>query len=589
MKYRPEIDGLRAIAVIIVILFHAGFKSFSGGFVGVDVFFVISGYLITTIIVIEKERGDFSFICFYERRIRRIFPPLFLVLFVSLVSAWFWLLPSEMKDFSQSLTAVSYFSSNIFFRRTSGYWDISNELKPLIHTWSLSVEEQFYLFFPLFITLLGKYHKKWLWFSITTIFTVSLLYAHWGAYNNPTPTFYLLPARIWELLIGAGIALYFLHQKNTLQSIFSNNLLNELLSLCGLFMIAFAVYAFDEETPFPSFYALIPTIGTGLIISFSATQTIVGRMLSSKPLVSIGLISYSAYLWHQPLFAFARYLSIIKLSEGIFILLILLTLLIAYISWRYIENPFRSKNRFSKKFIFTFALTGSLAFAIVGLIGKQNNGFTDRFTNEQKNILAFAQYDRKDMFREGICFLTVEQKSKDFKRVCSYLGSDENSFFIWGDSHAAALSYGLREISPAVTQITASGCPPLIGYTSTRRPYCEEINEFALKRIKKLKPKYLLLHANWSEPLDKIEPSLEEVLSTTLLRIKENSPETEIIIIGGVPKWKPTLPNILVRFKIQLADEAFIYSNSYDEIQDTDNTLNIFAKENEVKFISLLD
>lgn len=589
MKYRPEIDGLRAIAVIVVILFHAGFKSFSGGFIGVDIFFVISGYLITTIILTEKEGGDFSFIRFYERRARRILPPLFFVLFVSWVCAWLWLLPAEMTDFSRSLSAVSYFSSNIFFRKTSGYWDISNELKPLIHTWSLSVEEQFYLLFPLLITALWKYPKKWVWISLTTIFAVSLMYAQWGAYNDPIPTFYLLPARIWELLIGAGISLYFLYKKNSLQPGFSNNLLNEIMSLCGLLLIAYAVYAFDEETPFPSFYALIPTIGTGLIIFFTSPQTIAGRILSSKPFVSIGLISYSAYLWHQPLFAFARYLSVIKLSENTFILLTLLALLIAYISWRYIENPFRKKDGISRKFIFSFALTGSLAFIIVGTLGKQNNGFMDRFTDEQKRILAFAQYDRKDMFREKTCFLTVEQKSKDFKKDCSYLGADENSIFIWGDSHAAALSYGFREIHSAVTQITASGCPPLIGYTSTRRPYCEDINNFALKRIKKLKPKYLLLHANWSEPLDKIEPGLEEVLSNTILLIKQNSPETEIIIIGGVPKWKPTLPNVLVRSKIRLTDEAFVYSNVYDEIQGTDETINDFAKENNVKFISLLD
>jgi hypothetical protein len=221
--------------------------------------------------------------------------------------------------------------------------------------------------------------------------------------------------------------------------------------------------------------------------------------------------------------------------------------------------------------------------------GKQNSGFIDRFTDDQKSILAFAQYDRKSMFREETCFLTFEQKAKDFKKECSYLGPDENSFFIWGDSHAAALSYGFREIHPAVTQITASGCPPLIGYTSTRRPYCEDINDFALKRIKKLKPKYLLLHANWSEPLDKIEPGLEEVLSTTILLVKENSPETEIIIIGGVPKWKPTLPNILVRSKIQLTDEAFVYSNAYAEIQGADNTIKNFANENNIQFISLLD
>ena len=191
MKYRKEIDGLRAVAVIPVILFHAGFPAFSGGFVGVDVFFVISGYLITTIILAEIERGTFSLVNFYERRIRRILPALFLVMFVCLPFAWLWLLPPEMKGFSQSLIAVSTFSSNILFWKTSDYWDTAGELIPLLHTWSLAVEEQYYVVFPLFLMLMWRFRKRWILSSFVVVAATSLLLAQWGAYQHPTATFYL--------------------------------------------------------------------------------------------------------------------------------------------------------------------------------------------------------------------------------------------------------------------------------------------------------------------------------------------------------------------------------------------------------------
>jgi peptidoglycan/LPS O-acetylase OafA/YrhL len=208
MIYRKEIDGLRALAVLPVILFHAGFELFSGGFIGVDVFFVISGYLITTIILAELEQGKFSLINFYERRARRILPALFLVMFVCIPFAWFWLLPSDMKDFSQSLVAVSFFASNILFWRESGYFDAAAELKPLLHTWSLAVEEQYYVLFPLFLMLFWKLGKRWILLTLGLAFLASLALAQWAAYAKPSAAFYLLPTRGWELLIGAFTAFY---------------------------------------------------------------------------------------------------------------------------------------------------------------------------------------------------------------------------------------------------------------------------------------------------------------------------------------------------------------------------------------------
>ena len=383
MKYRAEIDGLRAIAVVPIILFHAGFEYFSGGFVGVDVFFVISGYLITTIILSEKEQGTFSLVNFYERRFRRILPALFMVMLVSLIFSLLWLMPSYMEDFSQSLMAVSTFSSNILFWRESGYWEISNELKPLLHTWSLAVEEQYYVLYPLFLMLIWHFRKCWILGSFIVIAAISLATAQWGAYNKPIPTFYLLPTRGWELAIGAGIAYYFLYRKQTVRTLLSHKSVNEALGLLGLLMISYAVYVFDKGTPFPSLYALVPTVGTGLIILFSSSQTMVGRLLSIKPLVAVGLISYGAYLWHWPLLVFARHLSITEPSELTFAILALLSFPLAYLSWRYIEKPFRTKSIFSRKTIFTLSFIGSVIFITVGLAGHFSNGFEDFWLSRQ--------------------------------------------------------------------------------------------------------------------------------------------------------------------------------------------------------------
>ena len=260
MKYRAEIDGLRALAVLPVILFHAGFEWFSGGFVGVDVFFVISGYLITTIIISEMAEGKFSIINFYERRARRILPALFFVMAACLPFAWLWLTPSDLKDFGQSLVAVSTFSSNILFWLESGYFASAAEFKPLLHTWSLAVEEQYYILFPIFIMLTWRLGIKWLLILLSIIFFISLGAAQWGAYNRPSASFYLLPMRGWELLVGVFAAFYLNYNKHL-----ESQTLNQILSLIGFGMIAYSIIAFDETTPFPSLYALIPTIGTSLL------------------------------------------------------------------------------------------------------------------------------------------------------------------------------------------------------------------------------------------------------------------------------------------------------------------------------------
>lgn len=348
MRYRAEVDGLRALAVIPVILFHAGFNSFSGGFVGVDVFFVISGYLITSIILTELESNKFSILNFYERRARRILPVLFFVMLVCIPFAWLWLMPLDLKDFFQSIIAVATFSSNILFWLESDYFDTAAELKPLLHTWSLAVEEQYYIFFPLFLMFLWGQGKRVIISALLVIFLLSLSLAQWAAFNAPTANFYLLPTRGWELLIGVFAAFY-LNQQTAKWMLPK---LNNLLSSLGLLLIFISVFIFDSSIPFPSVYALVPTIGTVLIIVFAQEGTWVQRFLSNKLFVGVGLISYSAYLWHQPIFAFVKYRSFTEPSHGLMLLLCIAVVLLSYLSWRFVEIPFRNKQAYSRRFIF---------------------------------------------------------------------------------------------------------------------------------------------------------------------------------------------------------------------------------------------
>lgn len=394
MKYRPEIDGLRAIAIIPVILFHAGFKTFSGGYTGVDVFFVISGFLITSIIYAELDQKSFSLINFYERRSRRILPLLFFVLLTTIPLAWISLFQVDMVDYFESLISTSLFYSNFLFAFEANYFDASVELKPLLHTWSLAVEEQYYIVFPLFMILLWKFNLKKRLLTLLLVFGVlSFICAEWASFNYPEYNFYLLPSRAWELAIGAILAIAI--KKSLLTKFQENSFISTTLSLLGFILILLGFFLINEDTRFPSSYGIFPTVGSALVIGFANSKNLIGKLLSLKVLVFIGLISYSAYLWHHPIFAFFKHLSS---SEATFIQKIILATLIiplSYLSWKYVENPFRNKKKFNRKFIFIFSIIGSLFFIVSGLIGVHNKGFPDRNINSKLEYLSYNPDNRE--------------------------------------------------------------------------------------------------------------------------------------------------------------------------------------------------
>jgi peptidoglycan/LPS O-acetylase OafA/YrhL len=436
MKYRPEIDGLRAIAVIPVILFHAGFSSFRGGFLGVDIFFVISGYLITSLVHADLSEGEFSLLKFYERRARRILPALFCVALACVPFAWALLLPRDLIGFSRSLVAVPPFASNILFWYESGYFDTSAELKPLLHTWSLAVEEQYYILFPLLMLSIWKFGRRWIIRILAILFVISLSLAQWWSYSYPEASFYLLPTRAWELLVGVFASFYF----NTKETSKIGGSASNVLSLLGLIVIAGSVLAYTEETPHPTVYALAPTLGTLLIILFASEGTIVNLVLRNPFVAGLGLLSYSLYLWHFPVFAFFKYSSLLQPSQLEMSLLAILCVPIAYISWRFVEQPFRDRNIVSRKFLFFTSVACGLILVVTGLCFLMSDGAVRRRDAEVQRAIS-VQDGWRD--QSSCIFKGITDPSNINRCIASF--PDEKFVFLIGDSHADAISKMLRD------------------------------------------------------------------------------------------------------------------------------------------------
>ena len=447
MKYRAEIDGLRAVAVIPVILFHADIEFFSGGFVGVDVFFAISGYLITSIILEDIKKKNFSFANFYERRARRILPALYFVILVSIPFAWFLIYPYQMIDFSNSLIAVLLFVSNILFWQETGYFESASDEKPLLHTWSLAVEEQFYLVFPIFLILIFKFSKNRAFWIIIITASISLILSEWGWRNTPSANFYLTPTRIWEILVGSISA--FIVQKIGVQK-------NNLFSIIGFFLIISSIFIFNDQTPFPSLYTLFPVLGSVLLVIYANKDTLVGHLLSNKILVGIGLISYSAYLLHQPIFAFVKIKMINEPSPHLMIFLSFVSIIIAKLSWKFIEKPFRDKNIIQTRSFIIFLALGFFIILSVGLIGNLSDGLKFRYTGDAKILIDSV----KSNPLRSKCHLG-QQISELNKQPCEYFEGDVK-IAVFGNSHGAELAYALASILKkdkiSVQHNTMTGC-----------------------------------------------------------------------------------------------------------------------------------
>ncbi|NCG02832.1 MAG: acyltransferase family protein, partial [Actinomycetales bacterium] len=370
MIYRPEIDGLRALAVLPVLLFHARTPGFHGGFILVAVFFVISGYLITAIILQDLNKGAFSLGQFYERRARRILPALYFVILCSIPMVWIVAMPSQLKDFSQSLVAISAIAANIFFYLKVGYFEPATELNPLLHVWSLAVEEQFYFIFPIFLILSFRWLRQGIVPLILLLSIASFMIAQSLLATDPSQSFFLPFGRAWELMIGA--LLNFLPKRTK-----SWKLGWEIGATLGLSMIVGSIFILNETHPFPGLLALPPTFGTALVIYCTSSSFGIGKLLANRLAVGIGLVSYSTYLWHQPLFAIARIHVLGDPPLFVFLILSLLSIGLAYLTWRYIERPFRNKKVIPRKTLVIACIAAIAPVVALGISGHMTDGFKE--------------------------------------------------------------------------------------------------------------------------------------------------------------------------------------------------------------------
>ncbi len=442
--YRPEIDGLRGIAVFSVILYHSNFTLFGhtlfqGGFIGVDIFFVISGYLITTLILKEiYKTNQFSFKYFYERRIRRILPVLLLVTIVTSIISYFILLPSSLIDFGKSVLSIISFISNFYFWLTEGkYGADSALLKPSLHTWSLSIEEQFYILFPIFLITTIKFFEKYLLAVLFLCFLISLFLSEYFSRFHPSFNFYMILSRSFEFIIGSLLSYFELNNKNNgwrkgqrdkAVEVGSNrksySILNQICITLGIILIFYSLLFYNFNKVFhPSFTTLIPLIGVSLIIWFSKKRELITEILSSKILVFFGLISYSLYLWHYPIFAYLRYLDVFNNSVWIKLLAIVLTIILSILSYYFIEKPFRNKNIISTKTLLVYSLICVIFLLVWSCYILKTEGIKSRFSN---------------IFTEPIKYNENEIK-------LNRTGTKLNNVLLIGDSHARVIQYHLNK------------------------------------------------------------------------------------------------------------------------------------------------
>lgn len=483
MKYRPDIDGLRALAVLSVVFFHASIPPFSGGFVGVDFFFVISGFLISSIILKDIEKDQFKYKIFWEKRIRRIFPAALACLFLTSISTLFILSPTDLVAFGKSLFSNGFFSSNIYFWKSSNYFNEVTEFFPLLHTWSLSIEEQFYLFLPMSLIFLRTAFKNSWNKAFGILVLISFGLCVWGTEVRPVAAFYLLPTRAWELGFGSLLAFYL--RKNSPPS----GKTSEALGLIGLGLLLYSVFSFDKETVFPGVNALVPVLGSVFIIL--SEKSFVNKILGTRVFVGIGKISYSLYLWHWVCLVTIRNIFIIPPTLTENVIAIFVSLGISVISYFYVEQPFRNNTSYwNRSKILGLFTVSSLFYLLFGIGIWMGDGFPKRFGGE------FVDYKLSSPIfqHQEICQTSVGV-------ICKTEGFQEGrkEVFVWGDSHGQAVVGSIFEATKGLgvnlSFSIKNGCPPLIEAwpLGMEHRLCLEHNQKVLKYIKEKKPLVLIV------------------------------------------------------------------------------------------------
>ena len=527
-RYRPDIDGLRAIAVMLVVNFHAFPEAMPGGFIGVDIFFVISGFLITGIIARELDQQRFSLVGFYNRRIRRIFPALIVVLAATLVLGWLWMLPAAYAQLSADVFASAAFFSNIALLLQSGYFDIESGKKPLLHLWSLGIEEQFYLCWPLILILAARLRLSIL-AAAAGIALASFVLNVALIGSNPVATFYLPFTRAWELLAGGALACGWSRISQTAGA-------SNWRASAGLLLIAAAAAVLDTHRAFPGWWALLPVAGSVLLLSAPAAWGC-RHVLASRPLVWIGLISYPLYLWHWPLLVFFGIVKFGPLTLNERELILLASTLLAGLIYWLVELPFR----FGRPSALRIAglCAGMVLIAAAGGVVFAGHGFDSRLPPEIREMADVRTDPSK--WRVHECLLDLDREMS-FADSC--VDRDRRPLLlIWGDSTAGALMPGFRKAQEThdfgMAQFTSSSCIPALNADIANTPNCRAINDKVLSLAGKIRPDIVLLHGTWEQHLDNVAETVVALKKATSARI---------VVLGAVPAWRRGLPSEVLRY-----------------------------------------
>lgn len=595
--YRPEIDGLRAMAIVPVVLHHSGIGAISGGYVGVDIFFVISGYLITTILIESLRKGQLSIAGFYERRARRILPAFFAVSVASAGFAWAFLPPQSIKSFGASLMSSAAFVSNHYFMGSFNYFAPDAEEAPLIHTWSLSVEEQFYLVLPCLLMLIWRVGPRWLPLGLTTALIASVMLCRWGwrLGLHPGELFYILPARASELLVGSLLAST-RHSANRFLRIdprYSENV-RWILGYCGIAMIMAATIGFGKAESFPGPAGLVASAGAALVIAFGRSQDGVGRWLAASPLTSIGLISFSLYLWHQPILAFSR--ALIGEIEGAWELagILTFTFALAFLTWRFVEEPFRhteaSRAMVLGASVGSLIFLGCLGFLFYSSIGHEA-AMTLRYSKVELDVLKNLEYPKHIQQAGKECFQDPREGIDQARMAHCFDGAalESNPIQLYGDSHALFLYGGLRDqVQSAIIHFSSAGCPPVLGYSPHESTACRQMNERRFSEIRGNSS--VILHARWARYAS--DPGFFEAVEHTLGKLRSQNPTAKILVLGSIPLWRPYLPIRLVReglLELPEHEPKPIFTNRLGQLRQIDQRLEAVARQHGAKFASPLD
>ncbi len=581
LSYRPDLDGLRGIAVGSVVAYHLGAPFASGGFVGVDIFFVLSGFLITRLIASELEAGSFSIAGFYDRRIRRIVPALVFVCACTTALALAILLPDELQRFASSLIATAFSVSNFWCLFNSGYFDPGAEVEPLFHTWSLGIEEQFYILFPVLLWAAFRLQRKSVGAIVLILFAASLLASIVLLGPHPQSTFFMLHTRAWELLTGSIVALRLVPQP-------ASRLAREAGSALGLFAVAAALFGYTSETPFPGLAALLPCIGAGLVIWAGEAESLSARILCARPLVYLGLISYSIYLWHWPLIVFAKLLNIESLSVFHKIAVAFASTALATVTWRFVEQPFRRRVGFSRPAILWSGGLGLGTLAAIALYFTSLHGLPDRFSGLALD-LAGAQRDWSPLRTK--CHFDGSAKGT-YDDTC-VLGDDvPPKTIVYADSHGAEFSAALGTLAKSrnesVREITASACPPAADFDMLHREQCAQYNAAIMAKLISISPATIIIAANSVGWASSMPERYWQGLRTTLAAL--SGAGHRLIVLGPVPHLPNHMPApaTLARWTDRGNDPAdFRFSRDVAKFTDVDAKLKEVASEVHATYVPL--